>query len=85
MDGGHLMGFVVMPKPGTRLGPCRGRDCGHTDCAASRAAAEACCLWCGQPIGYDTPYFRDEACSAHAACAWAEQAARQARERRQAR
>lgn len=53
--------YVYPPAPGTReyslphlqrVGPCE-KPCDHTDCERMRRDAEAMCLDCGQPIGYD--------------------------------
>lgn len=50
-------GFVS--PPGSQYGPCpEESDCAHRDCDASRRTARACCLACGEAIGYDTGYFQ---------------------------
>lgn len=51
------MAALPISAPGTVHGPCLDEDCGHTDCAASRAAAACECRLCGLPIGYDEPCF----------------------------
>ena len=50
------MGWSVIPKPGTRYGPCFDA-CAHRDCAATRTCAASACVHCGQPIGYAEPYY----------------------------
>ena len=47
------MAAAILAKPGTEAGPCV-EPCEHTDCAATRKMAEAECVWCDEPIGYDT-------------------------------
>lgn len=57
-----------LPAPGTRYGPCE-PDCHHTDCALTRQMAAEACIYCGAPIGYETPFYRDEERRpAHAVC-----------------
>lgn len=49
------MAFSVLSKPGTKFGPCK-KACKHADCAATRKIAESLCPFCGDPIGYNTPF-----------------------------
>ncbi|MFA5385101.1 MAG: hypothetical protein WC364_10630 [Eubacteriales bacterium] len=53
--------------PGTEYGPCK-EPCSHTDCASSRSMAEAECIHCGKPIGYETSCYSTETGFAHAKC-----------------
>lgn len=64
------MAAGVLPKPGTRSGPCAKR-CAHRDCAATRADSEEPCDFCRKPIGYGVRYYRigGGAALAHALCA----------------
>ena len=53
-----------IPQPGTKLGPCAHTDhyghlCIHMDCREMRETADAECVYCGKPIGYDTRYYRE--------------------------
>jgi hypothetical protein len=48
-----------LPRPGTEYGPCAD-PCAHTDCAATRAMAASPCRVCGQEIGYDTGFYRED-------------------------
>lgn len=49
------MAFIIVPEPGSRLGPCLDA-CQHKDCAMHRATATEACHFCAKPIGYETPY-----------------------------
>jgi hypothetical protein len=51
------MASGILQKPGTKLGPCKGK-CKHLDCAATRADAAAPCRFCQKPIGYGDNFFR---------------------------
>jgi hypothetical protein len=48
------MAYIILSKPGTKYGPCKG-ECEHTDCALTRAQAAAECPHCGKQCGYDKP------------------------------
>ncbi|MCE5280804.1 MAG: hypothetical protein LLG93_01775 [Deltaproteobacteria bacterium] len=50
----------VLPKPGTKLGPCS-TPCVHRDCEAVRTTASSICPGCKKPIGYDRAYYQVEA------------------------
>lgn len=50
------MASSVLPRPGTKYGPCKGA-CEHRDCAATREMAAAICPHCGKPIGYGVAFF----------------------------
>lgn len=67
-----------LPKPGSEYGPCVER-CEHRDCAANRAQAQSPCRICGEPIGYERPFFQESDSGqplvlAHALCALDEEA-----------
>jgi len=62
------MAAGVLPKPGTKYGPCRGK-CKHIDCKRTRTEAASLCSFCHQPIGYGVRYYRSSAGLDHAACA----------------
>lgn len=53
------MSAVGLPKPGTEYGPCVD-PCGHIDCAETRKQSETPCDICGEPIGYDLPFYQRE-------------------------
>jgi hypothetical protein len=50
------MAAGMIAKPGTEFGPCAD-DCTHTDCAQTRALADAMCQLCGEPIGYERRFY----------------------------
>lgn len=65
------MSYIIIPKPGTKLGPCV--RCNHRDCAALRVQARETCVLCGREIGYETAVTADsEGKSAHFDCVLAE-------------
>lgn len=51
------MSSGMLPKPGSKLGPCKTK-CAHVDCAQTRADAASPCRFCGIPIGYGEHFFR---------------------------
>jgi hypothetical protein len=66
------MAAGILSKPGTELGPCA-TACQHVDCASARRDAESRCVYCGEPIGYETRFYaRDGGMTgkgwAHALC-----------------
>lgn len=64
------MGWLVIPEPGSKYGPCL-EPCRHLDCKANREAAAEKCVTCADPIGFDVPYYKGEAGGLeHAKCAW---------------
>lgn len=65
------MGWSSIAKPGDEFGPCK-TECRHVDCAAARKEAEAVCITCGEPIGYETPRYGlvSRGDQEHARCAW---------------
>jgi len=50
---------TTLPVPGTKYGPCK-KQCGHTDCQATREMAETPCKLCGKPIDYNTRFYEHE-------------------------
>jgi hypothetical protein len=62
------MATGVLPKPGTKWGPCED-GCIHKDCTQTRAMAIAICGLCPEQIGYDTEFYDDrEFGLVHAEC-----------------
>jgi hypothetical protein len=62
------MATGVLPKPGSKLGPCE-PDCAHRDCACTRKMAATVCGLCPEQIGYDTEFYDDrELGLVHAEC-----------------
>jgi len=54
------MGWSLLPKPGTKTGPCKG-ECEHTDCAKTRKMAQSKCSICNEKIGYERGFYaRDD-------------------------
>lgn len=51
------MAAGVLPKPGTKLGPCK-TGCKHRDCAQTKADAALACRFCQKPIGYGVGFIR---------------------------
>lgn len=64
------MAIGTLPKPGTKLGPCKEMGCGHRDCAATRRDASTPCRFCAHAIGFDQAFFRSGLSGemAHAGC-----------------
>lgn len=46
---------MIVPAPGSELGPCEW-DCTHKNCVASRTCAAALCEACSKKIGYEMPF-----------------------------
>jgi len=68
------MAAGILPKPGTKLGPCTG-TCKHKDCKESREMAASVCGICDEPIGFDHRFYsRESGGYVHADCyeGWAE-------------
>lgn len=63
------MAAGILPKPGTKLGPCV-KACKHRDCAQTKGDAQALCRFCGKAIGYGVGFFRARLSGAlaHAFC-----------------
>jgi hypothetical protein len=61
------MASIRLPFPGTEYGPCK-EDCEHKDCKATKEMATTKCYICGQEIGYDTGFYRDDHGLSHAIC-----------------
>ncbi len=49
------MGYLILPAPGTKLGPCSAA-CEHRDCKANRETAESICPFCNKAVGYETEF-----------------------------
>lgn len=64
------MAAGILPKPGTKVGPCKGK-CSHRDCAQTRQDAATPCRFCQKPIGYGENFIRARLTGAlaHAWCA----------------
>lgn len=52
------MASGIIPKPGSRYGPCVA-GCEHRDCKENREDAASLCRHCGKPIGFDTGMYAD--------------------------
>lgn len=61
------MASVVIPRPGSQLGPCEG-SCEHRDCEQARADAALVCNGCGQPLGYQRHVYSDPQDPWHESC-----------------
>lgn len=69
------MAWGLLPTPGKiingiEVGPCV-EPCAHRDCAETRRQAATACRLCGEPVGYETPFYRADEPGAleHVACA----------------
>lgn len=64
------MAAGVLPKPGSKLGPCK-KACEHRDCAETKRDAAALCRFCQKAIGYGESFIRARLTGvlAHAWCA----------------
>ena len=47
------MGWYMLPKPGTKTGPCK-ESCRHIGCATTKRQGESLCPYCKKAIGYGT-------------------------------
>ena len=45
-----------LPKPGTKLGPCKD-ECKHIDCKKTREMAWSICKYCGIVIDYEKRFY----------------------------
>jgi hypothetical protein len=61
------MAAGILPKPGSKAGPCR-KNCQHIDCAETRERASSQCLYCRLPIGYDVRVYQHGDYTVHARC-----------------
>jgi hypothetical protein len=61
------MAAGILPKPGTKLGPCK-KECGHIDCLQIRSEAECTCLYCRKKVGYGVRVYRHGDYMVHARC-----------------
>lgn len=51
------MASAVLPKPGSRFGPCT-TECKHIDCTQTRTDALTLCTFCQTAIGYERHFHR---------------------------
>ncbi len=59
----------MLAAPGHQFGPCLNENCKHNQCVLYRIDAESLCPLCGNRIGYETRYYReDEQPLIHAGC-----------------
>jgi len=64
------MAYMILPKPGSKYGPCE-ENCSHRDCKATREDAAKICRICREPIGYKTAFYKDSQTTdglVHASC-----------------
>jgi hypothetical protein len=63
------MAAGILPKPGSKVGPCKSK-CKHRDCGQTKAAAAATCRFCNKAIGYGVGFYRSRLSGelAHAFC-----------------
>lgn len=65
------MGYGTVQKPGDVYGPCA-FDCHHIDCTALRQLVKSACRICGEVIGYETNFYREDEGAVHTVCRWKE-------------
>ena len=61
------MAAGILPKPGSKLGPCAKR-CKHIDCSETRGRAESTCLYCRKTVGYGVRVYQHGEYTVHARC-----------------
>lgn len=63
------MAAGILPRPGTKIGPCKGK-CQHRDCAQTKADALSPCRFCRKAIDYGVGFYRARLSGelAHAFC-----------------
>jgi hypothetical protein len=52
---GNKMAVGVLPKPGSKTGPCL-NECSHSGCQYRRKISESVCRLCHSVIGYDVRF-----------------------------
>jgi hypothetical protein len=61
------MAAGILPKPGSKVGPCV-KACKHLDCAETRARATSKCIYCRKPVGFDVRIYQHGDYTVHARC-----------------
>lgn len=61
------MAAGVLPKPGSKTGPCK-IACSHIDCQETRERAASHCLYCRKAVGYGVRVYQHGAYTVHARC-----------------
>ncbi len=61
------MAAGILPKPGSKLGPCKDA-CKHIDCEETRDRATSQCLYCRKPVGYGVRVYQHGDYTVHARC-----------------
>ncbi len=61
------MAAGILPKPGTKGGPCK-NACKHVDCADTRERAASTCLYCKKAVGYGVRVYQHGEYTVHADC-----------------
>jgi hypothetical protein len=61
------MAASALASPGTVAGPCNG-PCSHRDCAETRRMADANCVICLHPIGFNRRFYILGEGPVHASC-----------------
>lgn len=61
------MAAGILPKPGTKAGPCRGK-CAHIDCTETRERAASTCLYCHKAVGFGARVYQHGDYTVHARC-----------------
>jgi hypothetical protein len=51
------MAAGVLPKPGSKIGPCV-KLCKHNDCNRTKTDSQMPCRFCGKEIGYGVRFVR---------------------------
>ncbi len=61
------MAAGILPRPGTKVGPCSG-PCKHIDCVETRERAASQCLYCKKPVGFGKRIYQHGDYTVHARC-----------------
>jgi hypothetical protein len=60
------MAAGILPKPGSKAGPCK--RCEHVDCTETRDRAASNCIYCRKPVGYGVRVYQHGDYTVHAVC-----------------
>jgi hypothetical protein len=60
------MSAGILPKPGSKAGPCK--RCEHIDCTDTRSRADSTCLYCHKTVGYGVRIYQHGDYTVHAIC-----------------
>jgi len=61
------MAAGILPRPGTKAGPCVGQ-CKHLDCVEARERAASLCLYCKKRVNFGLRIYQHGDYTVHARC-----------------